>query len=86
LLSLIEGGPLLVEGVVVALDIAEVASGALHVLPTRSFRFQQGRDVGESTADLSAEITLVQRFPVGSDGPRARGNWGLAGYRCPRNS
>src|ERR1039458_5433809 len=64
----VEGRPLLVERGVIALDVAQITGGSHDILPARSFRFQQGRNVGKRAAELGAEIAFVQRFAVGTDG------------------
>ncbi|SPE25513.1 hypothetical protein SBA2_260003 [Acidobacteriia bacterium SbA2] len=52
-------GPLFVEGLVVALYVAEVASGANDVMPGCAFRGQQLGNVVESAAELGAKIADV---------------------------
>ncbi len=58
-LLFVECGALLVEGLVVALDVAQVAGGAHDVVPGRAFRSQQLGDVVEGAAELGAEIANV---------------------------
>src|ERR1039457_685582 len=60
----VKSGALLVEGGVIAFDVAQVAGGPDHVLPGGAFRLEQTGDVLERAAGLRLEIADVNTVPI----------------------
>src|ERR1039458_10698373 len=58
-LLLIESAPLFVEGLVIALDVSEIASRAHNVMPRRAFGSEQRGDVIERATRLGAKVAHV---------------------------
>src|SRR5271166_5715795 len=59
LLLVIKCGSLFIESLVIALDIAQVASGTNDVVPGRAFGGKQLADIVERAAQLGAKIAWV---------------------------
>ena len=59
-------GAFLVECLVVALDVAQVAGGADDVVPGGAFGFEQAGDVLVGAAQLGAEVADVDAAPCSS--------------------
>src|ERR1039458_9984345 len=56
-----ECGTFLVECIVVALDVAQVASGAHNIVPGAAFARQQSADIGKGTSHLGAKVRSEAR-------------------------
>src|SRR5208337_3938618 len=63
-LLLEEGGPLLVKGLVVALNVAQIAGCAHNVVPGASFAFKQSGDVLERAPQLGAKVADMHAYAM----------------------
>ena len=57
-----EGGALFVKCRIVALDIAQVTGGADDIVPGGTLGGEEGSDIGEGAAELSAEVSDVDGY------------------------
>src|ERR1035441_10594317 len=73
-LLLVESGANPIEDIVIAVDVAQIATGLHDVLPRRAFALQQAGNVGEGSlqlsgkiADVNGDTVLVNRGSAGND-------------------
>lgn len=67
-MSLEERGSSFVEGIVVAIDVSQVAGGAHDIMPGATFTGQQAGDVREGAPQLGMEVANVNALSVLVDG------------------